>query len=70
MKYHTRLGFSGERHNALTDCATRANEVLTPQTNYSLYTLNVLIIVVVVCFRCYCYIYYCFCFQRSDSISP
>ena len=24
MKYHTRLGFSGERHNALTVCATRA----------------------------------------------
>ena len=25
MKYHSRLGFSGERHNALTACATRAS---------------------------------------------
>ena len=25
VKYHTRLGFSGERHNALTACVTRAS---------------------------------------------
>ena len=25
VKYHTRLGFSGERYNALTACATRAS---------------------------------------------
>ena len=28
MKYHTRLGFSGERHNALTACATCASRIL------------------------------------------
>ena len=33
VKYHTRLLYSGERHNALIACATRALMVFTSQQN-------------------------------------
>ena len=32
MKYHTRLGFSGERHNALIACTIRASLYSIEQT--------------------------------------
>ena len=35
MKYHTRLGFSGERHNALTVCARHACYYFVKLCNFS-----------------------------------
>ena len=37
MKYHTRLGFSVERHNALTACAIRVVEVIFRLENYIIF---------------------------------
>ena len=37
MKYHTRVGFSVERHNALTACAIRVVEVKFRLENYIIF---------------------------------